>query len=299
MFRSVFVEREISDQDLLYAHQRYGPIPRVCFDLAGELRRIRIYDQELARDPFDSSSLLKVITDNGLSEKFVTSFASALMITPDDFRLPLVTFVSRYMAGIAGSALGKWTGALSAMYSETSTRGGARDWYETTMLREISRGSFSYNSSCQTLCSTPSVAERPETDGRYFHIPFEPVSRLDFRVAYVFERKYILSYDSIIFTDYIYTIQDGGSSCERRPSLWLFKVIGALDSPINLEELDQLADMLPGYCQPAAIAGHWKLVFIVPNIIKDDFKTQPYLGVGKLDWVTNGLISQYTTGVDI
>jgi len=281
-------------------YERYGPIPRICFGLAGEKRMISIYEDQLVRDPFEWSSLPKVMRDKCISEQFETSFASILMITPNDCRLPAVTFVSRHMAEMAEPVIGKQSTFLT-LSSEPFTRRAARGWYKKEKLPKILAGSFSYDPSCQSLCSTPSVIEKPYMNGGNpaHRIPFSAVSQLEFRTAYIFERKDILSYDSIIFSDHTYTVLNGQTSLQYRKSFWLFKVIGALDSPIRLKELDELAGILPGTCQPTAIQGGWRLVFIIPNVIKDDFKTQPYLGVGKLDWVAKGLISQYVMGVDI
>jgi len=85
-------------------------------------------------------------------------------------------------------------------------------------------------------------------------------------------------------------------------NFYLWKVIADYYSPILLEELDELADALPKCYLPwdtGAQLTKWKFMFIVPKSIKDNFKVQPYLGVGKYEWEAKGFIQQHIFVADV
>jgi hypothetical protein len=93
-----FYERNLEAADLFHVFKHYGPIPRVCLDLAGDKRRMLSYEHDLRTESHNvsRSSFLKTVQTDDFSETF-KSLSSTLLMIPHASRSPLITFASRHI----------------------------------------------------------------------------------------------------------------------------------------------------------------------------------------------------------
>lgn len=289
----------MSAEDLSHIYRKYGPTPQVCFDIAGDERRIRKHDWEFQRQLRKSPFFLNEVEEHGLTDNFAASFSSTLMMGPDAERLPFLTFISPEVPGRMGPD--DVRRIFKLLDSEVATREEAQLMWKVVMLQRMFAGRMSFCFNCVNLSTTPAAMKQPyfilQSSSSPEHISVTDIPEIRLQTAYIFEAKTFRSYDAILVTYY------ENSWNGAHYTLHLFKVVTELNSEIHLEELDKLADNLPEWrpwdVQPEVTNFPWKLIFVVPPRRKDNFKAQPYRGIGAHEWEAKGFISQYVVGAEL
>lgn len=291
--------RPASPKNLLHAYHRYGPIPRMCFGLAGDERRMDGYDREIEKQLRMFPSYVEQVRSNGFTENFASSCSLALMIIPNESRLPHVTFASRHIVQVASAVQGiGMAAAFQLMQSDVVTRKWAQDTYKDIIIDRISSGSFNYSLYWTPLLQLSNMQQDVSLDRvspPHRHVSLTKLPTLRSQTAYVFEHQGIRTYSALLMTQ---RMIGRGSKAQ---SVHLFQVASDFNSPILVNELDELADMLPQELQPSSGTRggvSWYINFIVQPIMKIDFTAQPFHGVGKRKWA-EGLITQYVAGVEM
>jgi hypothetical protein len=277
---------------------KYGPVPRVCFHLAGNGKETRAYERELRREHVDLPPVLTVVKTDGFSEAF-SLFSSTLLMIPNGSRLPLVRPISRHIIKTLASRITVAAASemCGIMQSEISTKNAGQDLFQTVVLQRISEGNFSYNFKLTLIPPGTWQGGFELRDGtspmlESSVITFESMPKplpVD-RCFFFSKTEGIRSYDAVIHT-----------SKPFAKIVHLLKVVADHESPVFLHELDRIAQNIPnvlprrtGWTSPDC---WWRLVFIVPASMRDSFARQPFEGVGKYRWEKWPYFAQVVAGV--
>jgi hypothetical protein len=251
----------------------------LCIDLAGNERRIKLYELEVPTQLPSITSFANAVEPYRISENpaNLKRPESILLMVPDAARLPLVTITSRRYA----KAMGANYSLYKVLVSEVETRERAQDVWETALQARL--GGFSLS------CSyTPINSNSP--DLRHLNYPpNQPLSSLPAGTypsaagVYSCEGLGIQTCQAVAFTPRYYTYQQPFS---------LLRICRDGKALIHTEDLDLLAQKFPSHIA----AMPWNLVFIVPPEMKDKVSLQPFVGNG--DWESGEKIVQCVAVMD-
>jgi len=255
--------------------------------------------RDLRRKPIDSPPFLSVMETDGFSEAF-SHLSSALLMIPDGRRLPLVKLMSQHIIQAVASRIPAPDASeiYGILDSQPLTRHLAKDFFQSVVLQHIMGGTFPYNFTFSSISpgkwnQSFGFQSGTNTTLQRSPISFESIpTSIPIDHCYFFNKvEGIRSYDAVVrtFTAYVNTVH-------------LLKIVADYESPIFLEDLDRLEGKFPNV--PSGKPGiapsqscYWRLIFIVPSSMRTGFATQPYRGVGKIDWENSGYFAQAIAGI--
>jgi hypothetical protein len=205
------------------------------------------------------------------------------LIVPDQMRLPLTTIISRYVGLIISHKCFTWS--FRSLYqhldANPETRSGALYLYEAEVHYRLRNPTSSSGTHCVPAEKNPkngfflprgfveqlSMGANPETskDARYYII--DPSrNNLHIHALIIWDHRHVC----------------------------LVRATTDPDSPIQLNELDELASRMPETLLPwSPGAPPWKFLFVIPQKLHSEFSIQPFEGKSELGWDTERFVRQY------
>jgi hypothetical protein len=269
-------------KDLFHVFEQYGPSARLCLDLAGDKRRIELYDFELRSQLSACASVVKAaesyrFSENSTNLKRPESFL--LMIPSALSRLPLVAITSRPLL----LSMGTNRELYQLLYSRAETRERALDLWEAVLKARFTGSSF--------YCSYTPINSSSSEQGLKFDTIQQPLSSLP--VGTYPDEAGIYSCDGLGIQTCRAVSYRGACRhyYDQKEPLTLLRICRDGKALIHTEDLELLAQRLPDHILP------WNLIFIVPPGMKDSVSLQPFVGDG--DWESEGKIVQCVAAVNV
>lgn len=286
------MERNVSAKQLLYTFVQYGPIPRVCFHLAGDEARTELYDRELRAEIAEYSDFTKPLQTLGIRDNTNGPSDAIMMIVPNTQRLPSSTFVSRYVALLAAQRSPGVSGEVGSLHTMLAaipaSLSGAQYTYEARII-DCAGDKHTWNQQYQSITSNARFGLQ-FGGHKVRYASTSPLDQIKEGELYVFDTGYVSTYRAILIS----------KDSHKWVHLVNFLYPGTdMACPIRLAEIQELVERMPQKWRPRPGGLEWDILYFVPLKAKETFRAQSYISAGSKSWGAEMFIQQYVSGWDV